>query len=47
MFGDLSEALADVSFELGVWVGNQSCEVWDGTLVNDGLSELFCVFCDF
>jgi hypothetical protein len=44
---DLSEALADVSLKLGVWVGDKCSKVGDGTLVNDCLRKLLGVLGNF
>jgi len=47
MLGNLSEALTNISLELGIWMRNQSSKIWDCALINNCLSELFGVFSDF
>jgi len=47
MLGDLSKALTDVSLELSIWMRDQSSKIWDGTLINNSLSKLLSMFCDF
>lgn len=47
MFGDLCEALANVSLELGIRVGDKSSEVWNCALVDDSLSKFLGVFSNF
>jgi hypothetical protein len=44
VFGDLSEALTDVSLKLSIWMGDEGSEVWDGTLIDNSLSKFFSVF---
>lgn len=47
VFGDLGEALADITLKLGVGVGDQSSKIWYCALVNHGLGELLGVLSDF
>jgi len=47
VFGNLSKTLANVSLKLSIGVGDECSKIWNGTLINDGLSEFFSVFSDF
>lgn len=47
VLGNLGQTGADLSLELCVRMRDQSSQVWDSTIINNVLSELFGVLCDF
>ena len=47
MLGNLREALANVSLELGVRMGDEGSKIWDGTLINNSLGELLSMLGNF
>ena len=46
VLGDLGEALAHVTLELGIGVGDKCSEVRNGSLVDDGLGKFLSMFGD-
>ena len=46
VLGDLGEALAHVTLELGIGVGDKCSEVGNGSLVDDGLGKFLSMFGD-
>ena len=47
VFGNLGQTLTDVALELSIWMRNKSSKVWNGTLVNYCLGQLFSMLGDF
>jgi len=47
MLSDLGKALANVSFKLGIWMGDKGSKIWNGTLIDNGLGKLLGVLGNF